>query len=164
MGIMSAALREPERAAASAQKALDLSPSFALGWLLLGMGRLFAGRPAHAIDPLQRGLRLSPHDPQAFIWLQLLAFAHHLDGAHEAAAQHAGEAVAMRPESASGQAILASSLAQLGREAEARRVLPELERALAARQADMGELLLRFADPADRERVLAGLRMLGWNG
>ena len=75
----------------------------------------FAGRAAQAIEPLQRGLRLSPHDPQAFIWLQFLALAHFLQSEHEEAIQRAHEAAAKRPKSSSAHCILACSLAQLGR-------------------------------------------------
>jgi adenylate cyclase len=163
LGIMSAAMGQPDRAAAEAQKAIDLSPNFALGWLLLGMGRLFAGRAAQAIEPLQRGLRLNPQDPQAFTWLLLLAFAHLLSSAHEEAAQRAREAVAMRPEWASGQAALACALARLGRAEEARAAVSGLEQALTDSGNSFDELFARF-NQADRERLLADLRAAGWRG
>ena len=163
LGIMSAAMGQPDRAASEAQKAIDLSPSFALGWLLLGMGRLFAGRAAQAVEPLQRGLRLNPHDPQAFIWLQLLAFAHQLSGGAEEAAQRAREAVAMRPESASGQAALACASVRLGRMGEARAGVLALEQILKESPTAFDELLARFSQ-ADRERLLETLREAGWDG
>jgi adenylate cyclase len=163
LGIMSAAMGQPDRAASEAQKAIDLSPSFALGWLLLGMSRLFAGRAAQAVEPLQRGLRLNPQDPQAFIWLQLLAFAHHLSGASEEGVQRAREAVAMRPESASGQAALACGLSRLGRGEEARAAVSALEQALNETANSFDELLARFSQP-DRERILRELRAAGWRG
>ena len=157
LGIISAAMGQPERTIAEAQKAIDLSPSFALGWLLLGMGRLFAGRAAQAIEPLQRGLRLNPQDPQAFIWLQLLAFAHLLNGASEEALQRAREAVAMRPESASGQAALACASVRLGQREEAQAAVSAVERIVESAPAALDELLARFSQ-ADRERILEDLR------
>jgi adenylate cyclase len=163
LGIVSAAMGQPDRAAAEAQKAIDLSPSFALGWLLLGMSRLFAGRAAQAVEPLQRGLRLNPQDAQAFIWLQLLAFAHHLSGAREEGVQRAREAVAMRPESASGQAALACGLIRLGRGEEARAAVSALEQALNETGNSFEELFARFGQP-DRERILNELRAAGWRG
>jgi adenylate cyclase len=161
LGIMSAAMGQPERTIAEAQKAIDLSPSFALGWLLLGMGRLFAGRAAQAVEPLQRGLRLNPHDPQAFIWLQLLAFAHLLSGGAEEAAQRAREAVAMRPESASGQAAIVSASVRLGRMDEARAAASALEQILKESPTALDEFLARFSQ-GDRERLVELLREAGW--
>jgi adenylate cyclase len=163
LGIMSAAMGQPDRAAAEAQKAIDLSPSFALGWLLLGMGRLFAGRAAQAAEPLQRGLRLNPHDPQAFIWLQLLAFAHLVSGGAEEAAQRARDALAMRPESASGQAALACASVRLGRMEEARAGVAALEQILKESPSALDELLARFSQ-ADREGLREILRAAGWRG
>src|SRR5207247_2566475 len=148
---MSAAMGQPDRAAAAAQKSIDLSPSFALGYLLLGMSRVFAGRAMQALEPLQRGLRLNPHDPQSFMWHQFLACAHFLNGEVEEAARHAGDAVDMRPESVSGQALLACSLAQLGRKDEAKQAIDAMDRAMAASPNGLNELLIRFVNPADRD-------------
>ena len=162
VGIMSIVMGQPGKATAAAQRAIDLSPSFALGYLLLGMSRLFAGRAAQAVEPLQRGLRLNPHDPQAFVWLQLLAFAHFLRGEHEEAARRAADAVAMRPESFSAHCILACSLAQIGRPEEAQQALAEMHRTAPAGPGGLDDFLARFVNPADRERVLDGLRQAGW--
>jgi len=48
-----------------------------LGHLDLGMTRLFSGNAADAIEPLERGLRLSPYDPQNLVWFGMLALAFH---------------------------------------------------------------------------------------
>ena len=85
VGMMSIVANQPNRAMEAAQRSLDLSPSFALGYLELGLARVFAGLAAQAVEPAPTGTRLSPHDPQAFIWLQFLAFAHFLSGACEEA-------------------------------------------------------------------------------
>ena len=162
VGIISAFTGQPGKAISAAQKAIDLSPNFALGHLLLGTSRLFAGRAAQAIEPLQRGLRLSPHDPHAFMWLQFLAFAHFLRGEHEEAVQRAADAVAKRPESFSAHCALACSLAQLGRTEEAQEALAEMRRTLPAGRGGLADFFARFVNPADRERVLDGLRGAGW--
>jgi adenylate cyclase len=161
VGIMSVVMGRPDRAMEAAQRAIDLSPSFALGYLLLGMARLFASHAAQAVEPLQRGLRLSPHDPHAFAWLQFLAFAHFLSGEHDDAAQRASDAVAKRPESFSAQCILACSLAELGRREDAEEALAEMERTLPAGGSGLANFLARFVNPADREKVLEGLRKAG---
>lgn len=87
-----------EQAARAADKAIELSPSFALGHLVFGMVQLFSGRAAEAIPPLTRGLQLSPYDPQNFVWFNLLALACLFDGKPEAALQAALRALKVRPD------------------------------------------------------------------
>lgn len=148
------------RAIAAAQRAIDLSPNFALGRLLLGLARLQAGRAGQAIEPLQRGLRLNPHDPQAFTWLQFLAIAHFLRGDHEEAARRVADAVAKRPEAPLGHCILACSLAELGRREEAREALAELQQRTLAGTDGPDILLRRFVGRADRDRILEALHRI----
>jgi TolB-like protein len=89
LAITSAYANAPEQATLAAEKAIELSPSFALGHLVLGMAHLYRGQAAAATAPLEHGLALSPHDPQSFVWLNLLAlgrlFAGDADGALSAA-------------------------------------------------------------------------------
>ena len=73
LAITSAYANAPEQAVLAAEKSIELSPSFALGHLVLGMAQLYRGHAAAAIQPLEHGLALSPHDPQSFVWLNLLA-------------------------------------------------------------------------------------------
>ncbi len=49
-------------AISAARKATKISPSFALGHFVLGMGLLFSRRALEAVAPLEYGLRLSPYD------------------------------------------------------------------------------------------------------
>src|SRR5690606_21039730 len=66
----------PEQAVLAAERAIEISPSFALGHLVLGMAHLFRGSASEAISPLEHGLTLNPHDPQNFVWFNLLALSH----------------------------------------------------------------------------------------
>ena len=161
VGIMAVVTSRPKEAIDAAQRALDLSPSFALGYLELGVARLFLGDAAQAIEPLERGLRLSPRDPQAFIWLQFLAFAHFLGGEHDKAARRARDATAKRPESFSAHCALACALAALGHGEEARQAAAQMQEILAG-GSGLANLLGHFVKPTDRERILQGLRESGW--
>ena len=152
---------QAERAIASAQLAIDRSPSFALAHFILGVSRVFAGRAGQAIEPLQRGFRLNPNDPQAFVWMQYVALAHFLLGEHADAAERAAETVAMRPDYHVGYAILACSLAAMGSTAEARRAVDEMLRVQPNPHA-LDDLMARFADPADPARLRDGLRRARW--
>ncbi|HLS57235.1 MAG TPA: winged helix-turn-helix domain-containing protein [Zeimonas sp.] len=86
-----------DQAIRAAEKAIESSPSFALGHLVLGMARAFSGDAAAAIGPLERGLRLNPHDPQNFVWHNILAWAHFFAGSKEMALACATNAMKIRP-------------------------------------------------------------------
>lgn len=81
----------------AAEKAIESSPSFALGHLVLGMARVLSGDAVAAIAPLEHGLRLNPHDPQNFVWNNLLAWAHFFAGMPAKALVCATRAMKIRP-------------------------------------------------------------------
>jgi len=87
----------PLVAVPAAEKAIALSSSFALGHLVLGMARLFAGLAREAIEPLEHGLALNPNDPQNLVWYNLLAYAQLLAGEAERALATANTVLAIRP-------------------------------------------------------------------
>jgi TolB-like protein len=97
LAICSAFANAPEQAVLAAEKAIEVSPSFALGHLVLGMGHLFRGNAAAAISPLERGLKLNPNDPQNFVWLNLLSLAHLFAGAPDKALAAAIKGRKVRP-------------------------------------------------------------------
>ncbi|MGD9507143.1 MAG: adenylate/guanylate cyclase domain-containing protein [Geminicoccaceae bacterium] len=152
---------QSERAIEAAQRAIDLSPSFALGHFLLGTSRIFAGRAAQAIEPLERGLRLSPADRQSFVWLQFLAWAHYLSGGHASAIERAREAVSARPDVYMGHMALACGLASAARLAEAHRAMAELRQVLPS-DGLVAAFIGRFALDTDRVRIVGDLRRAGW--
>ena len=81
----------------SADKAIELSPSFALGHLVHGMAALFAGQAPGAARSLAHGLELNRYDPQNFVWYTLLALALLFDERPEDALEHAIAALKVRP-------------------------------------------------------------------
>ena len=87
----------PLVAASAAEKAIALSSSFALGHLVLGMARLFAGLAREAIEPLEHGLALNPNDPQNLVWYNVLAYAQLFSGEAERALATANKVLAIRP-------------------------------------------------------------------
>lgn len=103
-----------EQAARAAERAIELSHSFALGYLVLGMARLYSGNAAGAISPLQQGLKLSPHDPQNFVWHDLLALALLFAGQPETARDEALKALKIRPSWRTTLEVLAACHTALG--------------------------------------------------
>jgi TolB-like protein/Flp pilus assembly protein TadD len=89
LAITSVFAGEFDQAMRAAERAVEISPGFALGHLVLGMARLYSGDAAPAVLSLRKGLRLNSHDPQNFVWYNVLGtaliFEHDFDGAVEQA-------------------------------------------------------------------------------
>ena len=114
------------RAARAAEAAIALSPSFALGHLALGFARFNAGNAVVAIGPFERGLRLSPFDPQNFVWLGSLGLAQYFAGSREAALQTAMRSLSIRPDWVPTLELLAICCAALERPDEARAFVEQM--------------------------------------
>lgn len=84
-------------ASRSAEKAIELNPSFALGHLVRGMAALYAGHAADAVQSLERGLRLNRYDPQNFVWSNILALAYLFRDDAERALKYATISLQVRP-------------------------------------------------------------------
>jgi tetratricopeptide (TPR) repeat protein len=74
-----------------------------------------------AIAPLEYGLRLSPYDPQNFVWCNVLALARLFSGRKEAALEAAARALQVRPNWRPSLEVLICCYAALEKWEEARR-------------------------------------------
>src|SRR5690606_9607305 len=110
----------------AAEKAIEISLSFALGHLVLGMGHLFRGGAAEAIPPLGHGLALNSYDPQNFVWLNLLALAYLLTDQADKALSVATRARNIRPSWRPIHGTLVCCHVSLGRWPEAQASLQEM--------------------------------------
>lgn len=81
----------------AAAKAIELSPGFALGHLVMGLASLFAGDAQRSAHALERGLQLNRYDPQNFIWYHALALAYLFDGRATDALQRVTASLQIRP-------------------------------------------------------------------
>lgn len=81
----------------SADKAIELNPSFALGHLVRGMALLFSGDAARAAAALELGLKLNRYDPQNFAWYTFAALAFLFAGEPGRASERAIAALKVRP-------------------------------------------------------------------
>ena len=128
LAIVSVYADELEQAVRAAEKARELSPSFALGNLVLGMARLFSGFASEAIEPLEYGLRLNPYDPQNFVWYNVLALAYLFAQDACKARESALRALKVRPTWRPTLETLACCHAQLGDANAARACVQQLVR------------------------------------
>lgn len=138
-------LGDHRSALANARQAVRLNPNFAYGHYRLGQVLIFSGQAADAIDPIERSIRLSPFDPQLGPMHETLALANYHAGRYDAAVEQA--TLAQSPTDLHGSAILAASLARLGRvhdaakaHAKARQAPPSPRRPLPAPYADPRQL------------------------
>ena len=148
------------RSCAAAERAIEINPSFALGHLVLGVARLFSGQPAMAIGPLEHGLKLSPFDPQNFVWLNMLAIAQLATDQPEAALASASRALKVRSQWRPALETMACCYAATGRRDDAVRCVAELRKL----ESPPSDLLapLRSRHPPWMSRLTATLRELGW--
>ena len=103
----------------AAEKAVSLSPSFALGHIALGMATLFSGDAPGAIPPFERGLELNRNDPHSFHWHNALALARLFSGDADGAMQAALMSLRVRPQWRAAMQTIAGSCAAAGRVDEA---------------------------------------------
>jgi pentatricopeptide repeat protein len=95
--------------------------------LVLGMALLFSGRAPEAIAPLEYGLRLSPYDPQNFVWFNVLALARLFSRRAEAGLEAAARALQVRPNWWTSLEVLICCYAALGKWDEARRCAQQMD-------------------------------------
>jgi TolB-like protein/class 3 adenylate cyclase len=149
-----------EEAVAAAQKSIDLTPNFALGYFALSVSRVFLGRPDQAADPFQRAMRLSPHEPLTFFFSNFQALAQYQLGRYEEAALIARQSIALRPFETLYR-TLAAACGQLGRLVEAEAALAEMVRLMPSGAARCWEFAYPYADLSHHEHFLDGLRKAG---
>lgn len=117
--------RESDEARRAYRKALELNPDYAPALGSLGVSLLYAGRTEEAIDYIDRAMRLSPREPQAYHWLSHLALAHNILEDTSKALDYAKTACERRP-TLMGRVALLMAHAQQGNTADAKAVADEL--------------------------------------
>jgi TolB-like protein/class 3 adenylate cyclase/Flp pilus assembly protein TadD len=151
----------PDRAMAELCQAIELNPSFAAAYAILGHQLTYAGRPEETIPLVEKGIRLSPTDPRLFIWLPALAAAHYQLGHYQQAVEAGRRSWTLNRNRPVGLRYAVAGLAQLGRIEEARAALTELSRFdenLASFER-LARRLYKEGDPVDH--LLDGLRKAG---
>ena len=153
-------MHHQQEAVAAAQKSIDLTPNFALGYVSLSVARVFLGHPDQADDPFQRAMRLSPHEPLTFFFSNFQALARYQLGLYEEAALIARRAIAMRPFETLYR-TLAAACGQLDRREEAESACAEMMRLMAPGAERCWQFAHPYADPAHYDHFLEGLRKAG---
>jgi adenylate cyclase len=153
--------KQHEQAIAEAERAIALSPNFYSPYSVLGTSLIFAGRPAEAIDALEKAIRLNPRNPLYLeAYLAVLGAAYSSTGRVEEAITTLKRAVSLVSNDPVPHQILASIYSALGRE-EAQAEAAEVLRLNPSFSLEGLKQRLPFKDPAAAEQYLASLRKAG---
>jgi TolB-like protein len=137
-------------------RALALNPSYARGWYLSGVLRLWAGQPDLAIEHIETSLRLSPHERMGMGQpLFVTGTAYFFKRQFDEAATNLLLSIQDHPGSAVSYRFLAACYAHMGRLDEARATVVRL-RAIVPLVMPSDTPL---RNPEDRELFLSGLRL-----
>ena len=142
--------RDYDRAIALFDRAIAAGPNSALAWTFSSPTYSYIGDGPSALARAERGLRLSPLDPDAFWYQTALTLAHYASGNYEEAVKFGRKVAAAKPIFTANLRFLSASLAALGRDTEAHEVahlLMQLEPRFSARGFAAG---YAFRDEARR--------------
>ena len=135
-------------------RALALNPSFARGWYVSGLLRVWAGQPDLAIEHVETSLRLSPRERMGQP-LAVMGTAYFFKRQFDEAASKLLLAIQDHPGSPASYRFLAACYAHMGRLDEARAIVARL-RAITPLVVPSD---LPWRNPEDRELFLSGLRL-----
>ncbi len=151
--------REYDKALDNAMRSVEFAPGNAENLVEAGGVLTKCGRAPEALELVRKAIRLCPLYRAGF--LRGLAMAYRFSGEVEKAAESYRQAVKRHPDLLSGQVNLASVLGELGRLGEARQVAAEVLRLAPAFSIRSYAGGLSYREPADLERVIAGLQAAG---
>jgi adenylate cyclase len=135
-------------------RALALNPSFARGWFVSGLLRVWAGQPDLAIEHIETALRLSPRERMGQP-LSVIGMAYFFKRQFDEAATKLLLAMQDNPGSPLPYRGLAACYAHMGRLDEARAIVARL-RAITSLVVPTD---IPFRNPEHRELFLSGLRL-----
>lgn len=125
-GIAEIWLKQPLRAEALLQRAIELNPSLVMAHAQLGSALLWRGDQDQAIQRLNFAVRLSPNDHDLFFTFGELASANLMNGQFEAALDFAEQSLARRAAYWLAHVVRINAFVRLNRTKEARDALAEL--------------------------------------
>jgi len=161
LGLVDAVSRRHEEGIRRLRRALELNSNLAAAHGFLGWAYTFVGDTENAHREIEQAIRLSPRDPFLVLWHAALAGAAFVDGDYENAVRWARQTIEERRDWPSGHRLLAASLGQLGKEADASAAVREVLRLIPDQSVATLRLQLPYRDPNVVERFLDGLRRGG---
>ncbi len=159
--------RQQEEAIAEAKLAIAADANDADGYIALAAALSFAGRPAEALDAVERAMRLNPHYPSSYLYQRGLAQfgANRLDEAVVSLER----AIVMNPDDYWSQRLLLATYGLLGRREDSSKLAATMKRKdRRGENAFRDPLTVRgitfwypFANSDDAKRFADGLAKAG---
>ena len=141
------------------ERAAALGPNYAEAYASRGYILSYGSRPADAIESLEKSMRLDPQHPR--IWLHFLAHAYFIAADYGGAAALLERRIRLQPETDISRGLLASCYGHLGRARDARDVWAEVLEISPDYSIERKARVLPYANPADWDRYVDGLRKAG---
>jgi TolB-like protein/DNA-binding winged helix-turn-helix (wHTH) protein/Flp pilus assembly protein TadD len=146
------------------ERALTLNRNFVVAHGVLGYAKVYLGRSEETETHIHHALRLSPHDPNAFMWMAVAGGAALHLGRDKAAVAWLRRSIDLYANFPLTHFLLAAALGNLGRLAEARKAVDTA----TALDPTLSIKRMRDHDYSDdavylktRERIIEGLRKAG---
>jgi adenylate cyclase len=162
LGQVSLWLRRHDDAITETRRAIELNPSLAQAYSVLGYALNCVGEFDAALKTVEYSLRLRPNDRTLARCIPAMSLAHYQLGAYGAAEQIARRAVTMNPIYWIGHQMLAASLGQLARKDEAAEEIADIRRREPAISRTAYSAKLPFRDTIYAKRLEEGLIKAGW--
>jgi adenylate cyclase len=147
--------RQHDAALAQFNQMIAIDPNFAQGHMAKGLGLMYAGQPAEALESFAYAMRLDPHYPA--IVLHFVAQAHFALGDYAAASKLLRDRIVRNPGTDSSRMLLAACYGYLDRPDDARATWDEMLRINPEFSLAQREQVLPFKDARDFKRIVDGL-------
>ncbi len=161
LGYTSSWSRDYDIGLTAARRAVELNPSFALGYHCLGGANIMVGRFDDAVEAMEQAVRIGPRDPWLFLYFAGVCACRYMLRDYERSVEAAQVSVERFAQYASGHRFLAMALAQLGREDDAQRALARFLMISPDHTLRSARHSYPFRQEADLEHYLDGLRKAG---
>jgi TolB-like protein len=160
-GFIAIAKRRSAEAVGAFGRAIEASPNFAYAHGLQGAAHALGGRPDHAMECIDRGVRLSPRDIFGDEYQLYYAFAHFQAGRYAQAAAAAHLAIQQRPGHPVPHIMAAASHGLAGEIDRASSAITQLTTLVPGVSAADLEANFVYCRQEDRSRLARGLRAGG---
>ena len=152
-------LGEYVMALVEAERAIENDPNYANAHLLLATLLVHAGRPQEGLERIRKAMLINPHHP--YNYTLHLGQALYILGRYDEAVAAFEKGIASNPASQRLHVWLAAAYAQAGDAESAKWEVDQILTINPEFSLKRIEATFPFKDPADRERILEGLRKAG---
>ncbi len=160
-GYVSVTSREEDAAIMNFGRAVDLSPNFAFARALLGVSNAYAGNADIARKHIERAIALSPRDTFIDKFYLYLSIAEFQAARYDSAAEAAEQAIQIKPAHPSSHLWRAAALALGGQQDLAEAVCKAYRNLVPSARASQIEQTVLYYRPADRKRLVDGVKLAG---